>query len=140
MAWSNQDRKNIQFLYSDVRRFSERAFTLRGAARVLGIAPLSLLRILDRYPHLPRGEYYVRPTEDGEELDNNNYRMFSESMIMDIRDQWAKTHIGAPRKDGRTTNNKTPTRGELRFRMRGGQQVYIKDKDEFIPVWRAEEW
>ena len=48
----------------------------------------------------------------------------------------AQTHMGRARKDGRVTNNKTPTEHELKYAMGEGLIYYVKDDEgRFIPVF-----
>lgn len=65
---------------------------------------------------------------------------FSENDCMDIRDFFATIHIGRPRSDGRNTPRDIPTREELRAMIDSGRILYVKEKDEFVPIWRAQDW
>jgi hypothetical protein len=48
----------------------------------------------------------------------------------------SQIHHGAKRKDGLTTNNKTPTEQELRYAMGDGILLYTKTEDgRFIPIF-----
>lgn len=135
-AFNNTTRKVVVYIASDVRRFSEKAFTHSQLSKLLGVTRKGVYDVQERFPFLPQGVYYDSPNGNG----FVKWRFYSESDAMEYRDAMASTHRGAPRKDGRITNNHIPTKDEMSFRMRGGRVMYIKDKDEFIPVWRADKW
>jgi hypothetical protein len=50
-------------------------------------------------------------------------------------------HIGRPRKDGRVTPGRMPSKAELRALMRHDTMTYVKNADgEFTPVWKEVDW
>ena len=65
--------------------------------------------------------------------------MWHENNIMEAHAYFSTVHFGRPRKDGLVAPKPMPTVRELRALIRHEQVLYVRnDDDEFVPVWRAE--
>lgn len=133
-AYDYVERKKKVYIWSDVKRNKQNAFTITEAAE-----------LVDRHrdvvkDYIKDGKIDVPQQEHALHNEAPGRYFFSEDDMMALRDFMATIHIGRPRKDGRTTNNRVPTREEMRAMVQSGRILYIKEKDEFVPVWRAEEW
>jgi hypothetical protein len=86
----------------------------------------------------------IRPPERIYSLDGNKTPgkyMFSEKDVFELHDYLLTVHIGRPRKDGRVTPGRMPSRAELRAMMQHDTTVYIKSADgTFMPVWKEIDW
>jgi hypothetical protein len=133
-AYDYQERKMKVYPWSAVKRNKQNAFTITQAANLVS-------RHRDRIrEYLARGDIEYPQREHALETHKPGRYFFSEDDMMAIRDYMATIHIGRPRNDGRVTNNRVPTRDEFRAMIQSGRVLYVKEDDEFIPVWRAEEW
>jgi len=67
--------------------------------------------------------------------------MFSEKDVLDLHDYLLTVHIGRPRKDGKITPGRMPSRAELKAMMRHDTTMYVKSADgTFTPVWKEMDW
>jgi hypothetical protein len=128
------NQKEQTMLYSDFKKHRKRAYTVINTARLLGRSRMQLYRyyrdglIEPPVGILPGGERVFR---------KKSY--YSEDDVFKIREAMASLHHGRPRKDGRTTNNRTLTEKELRAKMGDALVLYTRTKDgDFIPVWSEE--
>lgn len=133
-AYDFYDHKTKVYPWSEVQRRKQNAFTLTQAAELLDRHRDRLKRyIIDGDIPKPQQEYTISTGKLG--------RYFlSEDDVMDFRDFMATVHIGRPRKDGRVTNNRVPTREELRAMMQSGRILYVKEDGDYIPVWKAKDF
>jgi hypothetical protein len=133
-AYDFIDHKMKVYPWSDTKRMKQNAFTVTEAAELLG-------RHRDRIKTWLRNGDIERPQQEYSLKTGEPRRyFFSEDDMMELRDFMSSIHIGRPRKDGRVTNNRLPTRDEFRAMIQTGRMLYVKENDEFVPVWRAEEW
>lgn len=66
---------------------------------------------------------------------------FSEADVLGLHDYLLTVHIGRPRKDGRITPGKMPSKAELRAMMKHDLVTYVKtDEGEFRPIWKEIDW
>jgi len=133
-AYDFLEHKTKVYPWSDVRRKRQNAFTLSQAARIMDRHRDRLVKYIDRgqIPE-PQREYCIETGKIGRYF-------FSEDDMMDLRDFMSTIHIGRPRNDGRVTNNRVPTREELRTIIQSGRMLYVRENDEFVPVWKAKEF
>jgi len=115
----------------EFKKKRKRAFTVKETAQLLNCHRKHIPRLVKRgvipdpIGELPNGErafHYLS--------------YYSEDVIMEARKAMSQIHHGAKRKDGLTTNNKTPTEQELRYAMGDGILLYTKTEDgRFIPIF-----
>ena len=115
----------------EFKKKRKRAFTVKETAQLLNCHRKHIPRLVKRgvipdpVGELPNGErafHYLS--------------YYSEDVIMEAREAMSQIHHGAKRKDGLTTNNKTPTEQELRYAMGDGILLYTKTEDgRFIPIF-----
>ena len=133
-AYDFVERKMKLYPWSMVKREKQNAFTITEAAKLVD-------RHRDRIiEYLENGDIEYPQREHNPDTGNPGRFFFSEDDMMDLRDFMATIHIGRPRKDGRVTNNMVPNREEFRTMIQTGRVLYVKEEDQFVPVWRAEDW
>lgn len=133
-AYDFAEHKTKVYPWSDVQRRRQNAFTLTQAAELIDRHRDRLKEYIEK-GHIPepQREYTISTGRPGRYF-------FSEDDMMDLRDFMATIHIGRPRKDGKVTNNRVPTREELRAMMQSGRVLYVKENEEFVPVWKARDF
>lgn len=132
-AWNYPKGALRQYVYSDVRRTGEQAFSTRQVEQMINRSQTTIKTILrDGMIPLPQRTY-------GLDAERNGYAYYwSEKDIMGLHDYLKTVHRGRPRKDGLVTPSDLPTASELRAMIRQGTVFYVKQGDEFVPTWRAE--
>jgi hypothetical protein len=128
------DGKIKVYPYSEVQKRKQNAISVNRLAEMLNRHGKTIHRhiTLGNIPR-PQQEYAIETKRPGAFF-------FSEDDAMLVRDFFATVHYGKPRKDGRSTPFRIPTRDELRSMIDSGKILYVKQNDEFIPIWRAQEW
>lgn len=122
------------YSWSDIKRRKQNAFTITEAGRLIGRHRDRLVEYMERGDiEYPQREYNLESGKPGRYF-------FSEDDLIKVRDYLATVHIGRPRKDGRITNNRIPSREEFRALIQSGRVLYVKENEDFVPVWKAEEW
>jgi hypothetical protein len=133
-AYDFVDEKMKVYPWSDVKRQKQNAFTITEAAELVGRHRDRIVDYMVRGDvEYPQREYALHSGKPGRYF-------FSEDDMLDLRDYMATIHIGRPRNDGRITNNRLPSRDEFRAMIQSGRILYVKQDDEFVPVWKADEW
>lgn len=133
-AYDFVERKIKLYPWSEVKRNKQNAFTITEAAEIID-------RHRDRLvEYLVNGDVPYPQREHNMETGKPGRYFFSEDDMMELRDFLATIHIGRPRKDGRVTNNRVPNREEFRAMIQSGRVLYVKEDDQFVPVWKAEDW
>jgi hypothetical protein len=132
-AYDFVDNKIKVYPYSEVESQKENAFNLKEVGRILSRNRVSLMRYFDKLGWELQQEH---------SLDSNipGAYYLSETQVMKLRDFMSTVHRGRPRTDGRTTNSRVPTREEVRTMIQSGRVLYVKENDEFVPVWKARDW
>lgn len=135
-AWNYPQAKRMGYVWSDVRKRMEKAFTLQQVCAMVGRHRVQVeLYILEGKIKTPQRIY----TLDGEKKPGKYF--FSESDVLDLHDYLLTVHIGRPRKDGKITPRDMPTRAEMRALMKHDLVTYVKNEDgEFSPIWKEIEW
>ena len=115
----------------EFKKKRKRAFTVKETAQLLNCHRKHIPRLVKRgFIPQPMGEL-----PNGERA-WHYLSYYSEDVIMEARKAMSQIHHGAKRKDGLTTNNKTPTEQELRYAMGDGILLYTKTEDgRFIPIF-----
>jgi hypothetical protein len=134
LAYDFETGGRVEFLLSDVRKHSQRAFT--------AIQLTTLLRCHPKLPwkYMKAGIVRYPPMIYHINSPDMKFRIWSEDDVIDLYNILVNVHRGAPRKDGRTTTRASlPSRAELMANMRDETMMYIKNKDgEFVPVFKAQ--
>lgn len=127
-TWNFIQNKQVIYIYKDMKKFAEKAFTIGEAAKAINRHP-------DRIRHAILNGRLPVPQKSGE---NGKY-YFSAKNIEEIRQVFVETHRGRPRKDGIIKTQKgTPTKEELEAILGTRQMLYVKnEKGEFIPIWQS---
>lgn len=90
--------------------------------------------IMDGNVEAPQHTYRIGGTRD-------KYKyMWDEKHILEAHAYFSTVHYGHPRKDGRVTPLKLPTKRELRAMIRQEEVLYVKTAEGFVPVWRAQDF
>lgn len=134
-AWDYIDHKRKMYVWSDVKRTMQYAFTVKDAAELLGVHKMTLFNYMsDGKIEKPQRIYDLSTRKPGKYF-------FSEEDVMDIHLAMSETHQGRPRKDGLVTNNGVPNRAQVRTLVRQGDVLYTKTEDgEFVPIWKEQMW
>lgn len=136
IAWNYPKGKAEPYVYSDVRRNGEQAFSTKQVLELLNRRKRDIVfnAIRDGMIKAPTRTY-------GLDEDRNGYAYYwSEEEIMDFHAYLSTIHRGRPRKDGRINTGNLPSVAELRAKMRQGTVFYVKVGDEFVPTWQAEKF
>lgn len=135
-AWNYPKGKAEKYVYSDVRKNGERAFTTAQVADMINRTPENVWR------HVSVGDVRVPQHTYGLDEKRNLYAyLWSEKDIMDLHAYLKTVHIGRPRADGLVSTGKLPTATELRAMIRQGTVLYVKDSEgNFVPTWQAEKF
>jgi hypothetical protein len=133
VAWNYPKGKTERYVYSDVRRNGERAFSTKEVCQLVN----RKWRIIMKY--ISQGMIREPQHTYGLDEKRNTYAYYwREQDIMDLHAYLCTVHYGRPRKDGRVTPKDMPTASELRAMIRQGTVLYVKVGDKFVPTWRAE--
>lgn len=110
-------------------------YSITEAAEILGIHRMTVDRyIREGKIKTPQRVYDLSTRRPGKYL-------FSEDDVLELHSAFSEVHQGRPRKDGLVTNNRVPTRAEVRTLVRQGDVLYTKDKDgNFVPIWKEQVW
>lgn len=136
ITWCYPLAKRVTYTYSQVIRNKEPAFTTSQVCDMIGrrrtVVESSLTEgEVDR----PQYTYAL----DDPEKKNYKY-MWSEKDIMSLHDYLLTKHRGRPRNDGLIIPQAMPSKRELRAIIRQEELFYVKDGDEFKPIWRAQDF
>lgn len=129
--WNCTQEKQITTTMVEFKRKRKRAFTVAETAKLLNYHRKSI-------PRLVKSGLLPPPIGElpGGKTAFHHLSYYSEDQIWEARNLMAQTHIGRARKDGRVTNNKTPTEQELRYAMGDGLIYYVKNEEgRFIPTF-----
>lgn len=135
VTWNYPEGKRMSYVYSDVLRRYQKAFTTPEVCQMLDRNRMTIDRALKagmiEYP-----QYTYT-------LDENRRKfkyMWREEDIMALLDYLSTVHRGRPRLDGEITPQALPTPRELRAMINDESILYVKHGDTFIPSWRAKEF
>lgn len=131
ILWNHAKSLQMSTTVIEFKRKRKKAFTVVETASLLNYHRKSI-------PRLVKGGFLPPPVgtlpEGRTAFHHLSY--YSEDHIWEARNLMAQTHMGRARKDGRVTNNKTPTEHELKYAMGEGLIYYVKDDEgRFIPVF-----
>ena len=133
IAWNYPKGKSERYVYSDVRKNGEKAFSTREVERLVNRSQKTIKEAI-RLGMIPQPQRTY-----GLDAERNEYAYYwSEKDIMGLWEYLTTVHRGRPRKDGLVTPKDLPTASELRAMIRQGTVFYVKVGDEFVPTWRAE--
>lgn len=130
-AHDARDHSLKAFLYSEVKTHAQQAFRASEVAALLGCVTQTIRQgtFEKRWPE---------PQKWYKNFDENGQRWYSEDDVRYIREVMAETSIGRPREDGIVVVRSTlPSAEELEAALRSDEVLYVKDGDEFVPVWKA---
>lgn len=132
-TWNYPQARLITYVYSDVRRMAERAFTTQQVCDMINRGWRSVIQVvLDEEIRTPQHTYTI------DEKRHKYKYMWNEENIMELHAYFASVHRGRPRKDGLITPAPMPSARELRAMIRQESILYVKQGDEFVPTWKAE--
>jgi hypothetical protein len=135
-AWNYPKGKMERYVYSDVRRNGEKAFTTKQVCAMVqrGRTVVEMAIVNGMIP-APQQTYGV------DENRNKFAYYWSEKDVMALHEYLQSVHYGRPRKDGLITPKAMPSVAELRAMMRQGVILGVQGENgEFIPTWQAEKF
>lgn len=128
-AFDYREGKKKIYPWSEIKKKAQNAFTITEAAKLVG-------RHRDRIvEYMDKGKIEKPQREYGLENKKPWRYFFSEDDMMDLRDAMAEIHHGRPRKDGKVTNNRLPTRDEMKAMITSKRMIYVQEEGEFKPIW-----
>lgn len=134
-TWCYPLGKRVAYTYSHVKKFKDSAFTTTEVSKMLMRHKVQIENaILDGNIPAPQCTYSI------DEHRRRYKYMWHEKDILAAHAYFMTVHRGRPRNDGLVTPQKLPTVRELRAIIRNRPILYIKDGDEFKPVWEAKDF
>lgn len=135
-AWNYREGKVMVYVWSDVRKRMENCFPLQQVGQMVNRHRVQIENyILYGKIRTPQRIY----TLDGHKKPGKYF--MSESDVLELHDYLLTVHIGRPRKDGRITPGRMPSKAELKALMRHGTMMYVKNAEgEFTQVWKEVDW
>lgn len=136
ITWCYPLGKRVTYTYSQVIRNKEPAFTTQQVCAMIGRGRTAVeLALMNGEVEKPQYTYSLSDTE------KKKYKhMWSEQDIMSLHDYLSTRHRGRPRNDGLVIPQAMPSKRELRALIRNEEIFYVKDGDEFKPIWRAQDF
>ena len=129
--WNYPQEKFVGILIDEWVKKRKRAYSIRATGLLLNRNPTYLSQLATKKMIFPASNTHP---EGKRKVGNRCY--YSEDDVYELRDFFASRHWGAKRKDGRVTNNTTPTVQELNRKMGVGILQYTKNNDgEIVPIW-----
>lgn len=135
VCWNYTKAKRVGYIWSDVRRRHDKAFTMKQVSVMLERHRVTIER------DILRGN--IRAPQASYSLSTGAKRAyyFSEQDVLDLHDYLLTVNIGKPRPDGVINPKDMVSRNELKAMMKNDVMTYVKNDDgEFIPVWREQGW
>lgn len=134
-AWNYRAGKAEKYIYSDVRRNGEQAFSTKQVAKMIHRHDATISQVLNSGKvQMPQRTYTL------DEYRKPYAYYWSEQDIFNLWEYFKTVHIGRPRHDGRITPGNLPSAAELRAMIRQGTVFYVKVGDEFIPTFDAHQF
>lgn len=135
-AWCYREERVVGYVWSDVRKNMQRAFTLQQVSAMIGRHRVQLQTyILNGDIKSPQRIY----TLDGDKKPGKYF--MSESDVLALHDYLLTVHVGRPRNDGKITPGKMPTKAELRAMMKHDVVTGVmRPGGEFVPTWKEVDW
>jgi hypothetical protein len=135
VCWNYPKERRVGYIWSDVKRRHEKAFTMQQVGKMLGRHRVTIEKDII-YGNIRRPQRsYTLPGK------HPKTHYFTEKDILDFHDYLLTVNVGRPRADGKITPKDMVSRNELKAMMKNDVMTYVKNDDgEFIPVWREQGW
>lgn len=134
IAWDFAQAKRVLLSWSWLQKSKEYAYTVTATAQLLDRPKQRIeVAIRDGLISPPHQSYHFK-------TGNPTGRYYSESHILDIHEVFSNMHKGHPRKDGIKAPSDMPSRQELINMMQHRIVTYVKNGENFVPVWKAGTW
>lgn len=135
LAWSYPESKRVGYTWSDVQRMHEKAFTTQEVCRMINRAQRTLETAL-MAGNIPKPQF----TYGLSEVRRKYQFLWCEKDILEAWDYFSTVHRGRPRNDGQVTPQTMPSRRELMAMIRQDEILYVKQGEDFRPVWQAKDF
>lgn len=123
-----------QYPNSEVQKRKSPAFSIKKVAEIFNRHPKSIHRyIADKNIPVPQREYDIRTKKPGAYF-------FSDKDLFGLQEYLSQVAPGKTAKSGHVKPQRVPSREDLRALVEYGKILYVKQDDEFIPVWKARDW
>lgn len=134
-AWDYTEDKRVMYVWSDVRKTMQHAYSITEVANLLGMHRMTIdSYIRDGKIKTPQRIYRLENKTPGR-------YMFSEDDILDMHQYMSEVHRGRPRKDGMIKSQVKINASELRTLVQQGQVLYTTDEQgQFVPIWKEQVW
>ena len=135
-AFDAETHKLTGFLLSDVRALGHTAYRIGDVADMLGCSTI-LIRKYEREGKIRRPQFWYKNLADVG-IHGKGQRWYSPDHIREIREFMSEIHRGRPRTDGMIVQRVTlPSADELEAKLSHQDIFYIKEGDDYVPVWKA---
>lgn len=126
VAWCYPERKRVMYSYSQVSKYTQRAYTIAEVGQLLNKHKITIEDyILEGKIKAPQKVY---PISNPDSTNWSKY-MFKESDILDLHEFILDS----------AHSKKVPSRAELLALLKHNMILYTKtDEGKFVPVWKAE--
>jgi len=135
-AWAYTSARRVSYVYTDVKKNMQKAFTTPQVAAMLSRNRITIDRALDA-GDIPRPQFsYVL-----EDPDRKPVRYYwREEDIMGLHAVLADRPAGRIARDGSYTRQDLLSARELRAMIRNNVILYVKTDEGFVPTWQAEQF
>lgn len=135
IAWDYELGKRVAYNFTDVNKNKQHAYSMKEVVKIIGKHEDTINMHLNRGNlHWPQRAYSL----NGNKTPGRYY--WSQDDIRAMHDFFKTVHRGRPRIDGSITPGNMPSRAEIESIMKQENILYIKDGEEFVPVWKQPEW
>lgn len=139
-AWRFEDEQVVQFVWSDVKRMMQQAFSTAEVAKLLNRSKKNLFEHLDAGAiNAPYKIGVQKGHGKGKEF---GYYKWSEDDVIAMHEHYLTVGRGRPRKDGTLkAAPRIPSRMELIAMIRQNRMVYVQDSEgNFVPIFDQPDW
>ncbi len=135
IAWDYQLGKRVAYNLTDVNKNKQHAYSMKEVEQIIGKHHDTINM------HLRRGDlkYPQRIYSINGNKTPGKY-FWSEDDIRSMHNFFKTVHRGRPRKDGAITPGDMPSRAEVEAKMKQENILYVKNGEDFVPVWKQPEW
>lgn len=123
-----------QYPNSEVQKRKSPAFSIKKVGEIFNRHPKSIHRyIADKNIPVPQREYDIKTKKPGAYF-------FSDKDLFGLQEYLSQVAPGKTAANGFVKPQRVPSREDLRALVEYGRILYVKQDDEFIPVWKARDW
>ena len=126
-AFCYADYRIKRLVLSEAKKYRQTAFDITSVGKILNRSRLTIYYYIENDFILPLGKSGPRNSHRGK-------WWFTPDQVIELRDIIHQNSMNAK------APVPLPTREEVRAMVRTRKMLYIQEGDQFVPVWRAENW